>query len=109
MPFQCHAISSYLVYDENVTSTMRYQQAAVSIRPVGDELLLLNADTHRIHQLNATASFIWRCCEKSVSAEEIADLMVAKYAVDEHKALRDVVETLSRLRELSLVVDSAAG
>jgi hypothetical protein len=92
-----------------MASAMRHQQAPVSVRPIGDELLLLNTATHRIHQLNATASFIWRCCERAVSAEEIVGLMVANFVVDEHKALRDVVETLSRLRELSLVVDTAAG
>ena len=92
-----------------MASVIRHQQAAVSVRAIGDDLLLLNTDTHRIHQLNATASFIWRCCERSASADEIAGLMVAKYAVDEHKALEDVVETLSRLRELSLLVDAAAG
>jgi hypothetical protein len=92
-----------------MASAMRHQQAPVSARAIGDDLLLLNTDTRRIHQLNATASFIWRCCEGSASAEEIAHLMVAKFAVDEHKALRDVVDTLNRLRELSLVVDAAAG
>ena len=91
-----------------MASAIRHQQAAVSVRAIGDDLLLLNRETNRIHQLNATASFIWRCCERSPSAEEIVDLMVAKFAVDEHKALRDVVETLRRLRELSLVVDGAA-
>jgi hypothetical protein len=91
-----------------MTSAIRHQQAPVSVRAIGDDLLLLNKDTHRIHQLNATASFIWRCCERPASAGEIADLMVSKYVVDKHKALQDVVETLSRLRELSLVVDAAA-
>ena len=87
----------------------RHQQAAVTVRQVGEELLLLNRDTHRIHQLNTTASFIWRCCEKMTSVDEIARLIAARYAVDEHIALRDVVETLSRLRELSLVMDAEPG
>ena len=91
-----------------MASVIRHQQTAVTAREVGDDLLLLNTETHRIHQLNATASFIWRCCEKSATAEEIADWMIAKFAVDEHKALRDVVETLSRLCELGLVVDVQA-
>jgi Coenzyme PQQ synthesis protein D (PqqD) len=92
-----------------MASAIRHQQAAVSVRAIGDDLLLLNKDTNRIHQLNATASFIWRCCERAASADEIAGLMVAEFAVDEHEALQDVVETLSLLRELSLVVDAAAG
>ena len=90
-------------------TAMRHQQAAVSVRPIGDELLLLNTETHRVHQLNATASFIWRCCERPASAEEIAKMMSGSFAVEEHKALQDIVETLDRLRELRLVVDEPPG
>ena len=92
-----------------MTEAIQTRQAGVKVRAIGDDLLLLNTNTHRIHQLNATASFIWRCCERSVSAEEIAKMMSGRFAVDEHKALQDVVETLDRLRELCLVVDEATG
>lgn len=88
---------------------MRCRQASVTARAIGDDLLLLNTQTHRIHQLNPTASFIWRCCERSSSAEEIAKMMSGSFAVEEHKALQDVVETLDRLRELELVVDEPRG
>lgn len=86
-------------------NTIRKKLAGVTIREVDRDLLLLDTETQRIHQLNATASFIWRCCDEAASAEEIAGLLAAEYAVDEHIALRDVAETLRQLRELSLLVD----
>ncbi len=78
----------------------------VTVRPVEDELLILDSETQRIHQLNPTASFIWRCCGESASEAEIASLLAEKFAVDKDIALRDVAETLRRLRELKLVVDA---
>ena len=86
-------------------NTMRQKLAGVTMREVDDDLLVLDTETQRIHQLNATASFIWRCCGQAASAEEIAGLLAAEYAIDEHIALRDVAEALSQLRELNLVVD----
>jgi len=88
-----------------MVNTMRRKLAAVTIRPVGDELLVLDTDAQRIHQLNATASFIWHCCDRAASTDEIAGLVAAEYAVDEHIASKDVADTLGRLRELNLVVE----
>ena len=86
-------------------NAMRKKVTGVTIREVDRDLLLLDTGTQRIHQLNATASFIWRCCGEVDSAEEIARLLTAEYAVEDQVALRDVAETLGRLRELQLVVD----
>lgn len=84
---------------------MRKKVTGVTIREVDGDLLLLDTGTERIHQLNATASFIWRCCGEVDSAEEIARMLAAEYAVEDEVALTDVVKTLSHLRELQLVVD----
>ena len=86
-------------------NAMRKKVTGVTIREVDRDLLLLDTGTQRIHQLNATASFIWRCCGEVDSAEENARLLTAEYAVEDQVALRDVAETLGRLRELQLVVD----
>lgn len=85
-------------------NVIRPKLAGVAVRAVEDELLVLDRETQCIHQLNPTASFIWRCCVNAVSEEEIAGLLTENYAVDEHIALRDVSETLRRLRELELIV-----
>ena len=84
---------------------MRPKLTGIAVRAVESELLLLDRETQRIHQLNPTASFIWHCCSDTTSEKEIASLLVEKYAVDEEIALRDVADTLYRLRELNLVVD----
>lgn len=85
---------------------MRRKLTAVTIREVDRDLLVLDSEAQRIHQLNQTASFIWRCCDIAPSAESIARILATEYEVDEHIALQDVIETLDRLRDLNLVVDA---
>ena len=76
------------------------------IREVDRDLLLLDTESDHIHQLNQTASFIWRSCDGTSSAEDIAGSLAKDYEVEKHIALKDVVETLGSLRALNLVVDA---
>jgi hypothetical protein len=75
------------------------------VREVGDGVLLLDMGADQIHQLNATAGFIWRHCDGVASAADIAALLVREYQVEEGVAARDVEMALSELRALNLVVE----
>jgi hypothetical protein len=85
-------------------NTMRKRDQAVMVREVDSEFLLLDTEFNLIHKLNQTASFIWQTIDKVHSTVEIARLLANEYEVEEDVAIRDVVETLIRLRELKLVV-----
>lgn len=87
-------------------TTLRKRLAAVMVREVDRDILLLDTESDHIHQLNQTASFIWRSCDGASSAEEIAGLLAKEYEVEKHVALKDVIETLSSLRALNLFVDA---
>jgi hypothetical protein len=78
---------------------------AVLAREVEDGMLLLDTESDRIHQLNQTASFIWKTCDEAASSEEIAALLAKQFDIDEAVAARDVIEMLSKLRSLNLIVD----
>ena len=84
---------------------VRRRLKAVMVRPVDQELLLLDTASNLIHQLNQTASFIWQKCDDARSSEEMARLLATEYEVGYATALRDVVQTLEKLRELNLIVD----
>ena len=86
--------------------TMRRRLGAVVAQTVDRDLLLLDTEAELIHQLNATASFIWHRCDGENSATEIARLLADEFAVESNVALNDVVETLNKLREVNLVVDA---
>ena len=88
------------------TNFLRKRLDAVMVREVEPEVLLLDTEADQIHQLNQTASFIWRRCEEVGSAEELAALVAAEFDVGYDLILKDVVETLDRLRALNLIVDA---
>jgi hypothetical protein len=81
---------------------LRKRTDVLTVREFGDEFVLLDSASNRIHQFNRTASQIWRLCD-CASPESIAVALVREYDVDEQQALRDVVRTLDAFRSLKLV------
>lgn len=77
---------------------------SVTVREVDGEMLLLDAQSNRIHQLNRTASVIWRMGDEGATPQAIASALALQFDVDESAALDDVVQTLSSLRSLRLLV-----
>ena len=88
---------------------LRRRLNAVTTHQVGQDLLLLDIESDRIHQLNQTASFIWQKCDEAASAEDIVRSLAAVFDVEERVARQDVTETLTRLRALKLVVAPCSG
>ena len=82
---------------------LRRRLEGMMIRDLESELLLLDSQGDQIHQLNPTASFIWRHVDETNSPEGLADLLVQAFDVESHVALRDVVDTLKRFESLNLV------
>jgi hypothetical protein len=85
---------------------LRRRLGTVMIHEVDPEVLLLDTEADQIHQLNETASFIWRKCDEVGSANEMAVLLAKEFDVGQDIALMDVVETLNKLRALNLIVDA---
>ena len=75
------------------------------IRDFVDDILLLDTVSGQIHQLNRTASLIWRECVEARSAEAIAELLEMEFEVGHDTALNDVLDTLKRLQALNLLVE----
>jgi hypothetical protein len=78
---------------------------AIIVRELDSEVLLLDTEMNRIHQLNLTAGFIWRACDGMASPHEIAERLTQEFDVGGQLALEDVVGTLAQLRSLNLVVE----
>jgi hypothetical protein len=83
---------------------LRKRLSTLLVREVDPEILLLDVEADQIHQLNQTASFIWRRCEEVGSPEEMAALVAAEFNVAQDAVLKDVIEMLNKLRALNLVV-----
>lgn len=81
------------------------------VREVGDECLVLDLAADRIHQLNATASFIWHNFDRAPTPDAMAQLLAFEFDVAQDTAISDVRKTFDALRQLKLIVgdESEAG
>ena len=76
---------------------------SVLVREIDGEILMLDTLSNQIHQLNRTASFIWRTYDAGATPDVIASALVSEFAVDKETAIKDVEETLCKLRSLNLL------
>jgi Coenzyme PQQ synthesis protein D (PqqD) len=83
---------------------LRKRVDGLMVRAFGDEFVLLDTASNRVHQFNPTASRIWERCDEC-SPRSMAAELAREYDVDEEQALSDVVKTLDTFRSLNLVVE----
>jgi hypothetical protein len=86
-----------------VTTPVKRRDGLI-LRKVQQDLLLLDTEFNKIHQLNETASFIWENWEQVPDPVGLARLLAQKFDVDEQVVLNDVSAIVGRLQELNLLV-----
>jgi hypothetical protein len=89
--------------DHHLQNAGRDVRDCLVVREVEDELLVLDTRADQVHQLNRSASLIWRLYSDGASTAEIAERLASEFEVSVETAQRDTEETLSRLRALSLI------
>jgi hypothetical protein len=65
---------------------------------------LLDRAGGRVHQLNATASFVWSKLDGRNSAEDVAAAVAEAFDVEPERAARDVAGLVEQFRTLRLLV-----
>ncbi|HWP58354.1 MAG TPA: PqqD family protein [Candidatus Acidoferrales bacterium] len=75
----------------------------VRTRLIDGETIVLDRRQELVHQLNRTASYIWQRLDGQRTPAEIAEQICQAFEVDEATALKDVLETIARLRKLDLL------
>lgn len=79
------------------------QRLNLIARVVCGEVVVLDPENRLIHELNATASFIWNLCRGQADPATIAAELSSAYDVDLESATRDVTRTLAQFDELRLL------
>ena len=70
---------------------------------VGDEALVLDLSCDQIHQLNATATWIFQRCDGQSSIEDLTDELADTYAIEHSRAHTDIRQTIEQLAALHLI------
>ena len=68
-----------------------------------DELVLLNPATRAVYSVNGTGREVWNRLADPASVAELASALVARFAVDEATATRDVGTLIDELVTAGLV------
>ncbi len=79
------------------------RRPGLKVKHVGGEVLVLDESSGQIHQLNRTATFIWKQCDGKTSPEIIAQRMIQEFEVGPLEAARDVSAAIDKLCELRLL------
>jgi hypothetical protein len=75
----------------------------LSVRSVDGEVIVLDRSLSQVHQLNATASFVWERCDSHHTAEEIAAAMLDAFEIDIDVARDAVAMALHQFDRLGLL------
>ncbi len=79
----------------------------VHARQFDDEVIVLDLEAGTYFSLDSVGSVIWGELAAGRCLEEAASQVVARFEVDEERALRDAVELANELLALGLLVDMA--
>ena len=72
-------------------------------RSVDDEVVVLDRAAERVHQLNATAGFVWLHCDGQRTPEDLAALVGERFAGAPGDVLADVRSILADFGRLGLL------
>lgn len=70
---------------------------------VGDELILLDKQSKRVHQLDRVGARIFACCDGTTPVDDIVVTLLQEFDVSPDRLEHDVWELLERMRILKIL------
>lgn len=80
------------------------QARHVALKEIDGETIVLDREHGQVHQLNATASYIWRQCDGRTSIAEITAATAREFGSDPVAIENDVVQAIRQMESLHLIV-----
>jgi hypothetical protein len=77
-------------------------------REIEGEIVIISPEDSQVHELNETASLIWKYADGLRSCDEIATKLAAEFDVALEAARADAAELVAALEEKRLLFVSAA-
>jgi len=90
-------------------STTKYIRNSKTISGrLHDELVMMDLDQGKYFSLNPVATHIWDLLEKTMTAEELCNLLTDEYEVDVKECIADLEEHLDEMMKLGLILETKA-
>jgi hypothetical protein len=79
------------------------QTPHVSVKEIDGQTIILDRPHGKLHELNATASYVWRCCDGRATVAEIVTATAREFDADPITVGRDVEDILRQLESQQLI------
>ena len=77
----------------------------LAVENADGELIVLDKDGAKVHQLNQTAALIWQGLSDGLGTDEIAVKLTCAFEVDQERAICDIETAVAQFEELGLLED----
>lgn len=84
---------------------MRLREDGVTWQEIDGELVILDLDSSTYLTTNASGAFTAKLLQEDRTADDLADALVAEYAIPAHVARRDAGAFVDALRDRGLLVE----
>jgi hypothetical protein len=85
------------------TSMLPRQSPHLSIKEIDGQTIILDRPHGQLHELNATASYVWHCCDGRATITEIVSATAREFDADPLTVEQDVADILRQLESLQLI------
>ena len=79
------------------------QNPHVSVKDIDGQIIILDRPHGKLHELNTTASYVWRCCDGRATVSEIVAAIAREFDADPSTVERDVTGILQQLERVQLI------
>jgi hypothetical protein len=78
-------------------------------REVDGAVVIISPEDSVLHELNETASLVWKEADGTRTAQQIAERLAEEYQVEQATALADTIELVAHLAQKKLLVCGSSG
>ena len=75
----------------------------LAVEHVDDELIVLDKDGGNVHQLNQTATLVWKGLSEGLGIDQIAAELTRAFEVERETAISDVQSAILQFTDLGLL------
>jgi len=79
------------------------QNPQLSVKEIDGQTVILDRPHGKLHELNATASYVWRCCDGRATVAEIVSATAREFDADPITVERDVADILGQFERVQLI------
>lgn len=105
LPFIFSQGLGFLESDHGVSEELVTLNPQLAWREIEGRVVVISPEDSVVHELNETASFIWKHADRGCSVSEIANLLSLEFGVEASQARSDTEELLRMLHQKGLVTD----